>query len=224
MKAHTSFPKLARLFMLLALALCASAGAMPVLAQQQGRCAPPVVQASSAETNMFSEEQETFLGEAVAERIQKDYRIIEDAELTNYLARLGEHLPFARTGSLLVETGKGSFRLRSLISAGDWLVIADTLNRVQVYSLKTGEQKGRVFGNNATVSVQRGLLCVENERGKLAIYDLGTMEKRDELVFSNPVSLASFSDDGARLFVLTSNQTAYVIDVSALASQSAASK
>ena len=142
----------------------------------------------------------------------------------DYLIEMLDAQTGTRTGALLVETGKGSFRLRSMLSASDWVVIADTLNRVQVYSLKSGEQKGKVFGNHATVSTQRGLLCVENERGKLAIYDLGTMEKRDELIFSNPVSLASFSEDGARLFVLTSNQTAYVIDVSALGGQPTASK
>jgi hypothetical protein len=46
---------------------------------------------------------------------------------------------------------------------------------------------GRAFGGYATVSLANHLLCVENEIGKLAIYDLNTMEKRDEYVFSNPI-------------------------------------
>ena len=55
------------------------------------------------------------------------------------------------------------------------------------------------------------LLSVENERGQLTIYDLGSMAKRSQYTFSTPVSMARFSPDGKRLFVLTSNQTAYVL-------------
>ena len=57
-------------------------------------------------------------------------------------------------------------------------------------------------------------MCVENERGKLAVYDLASLEKRDEFTFTHPVSLTSFSQDGKRLFVLTANQAVYVLDVS----------
>jgi hypothetical protein len=63
------------------------------------------------------------------------------------------------------------------------------------------------------------LLCVENETGKLAVYDLETMEMRDEFTFSSPISMLRFSQDGRRLFVLTASQTAYVLDVSAIAKQ-----
>jgi WD40 repeat protein len=114
-------------------------------------------------------------------------------------------------GRLLIETGKGSFRLSHVYATGDWVVVADTQNRVLLYSLKSGQLKGRVFGGYATISPVNNLLCVENESGKLALYDINTMEKRDELVFSSPVSLVRFSSDGKLLFVLTSNQTAYTL-------------
>jgi len=132
-------------------------------------------------------------------------------------------------GKLLVETGKGSFRIANAFAAGDYVVIADTQNRVLVFSLSTGELKGRVFGSRAVVGgvggksggqsagqsggQSSGLICVENERGKLAIYDLASLEKRDEFTFTHPVSLTSFSQDGKRLFVLTANQAVYVLDV-----------
>ena len=128
----------------------------------------------------------------------------------------------APLGKLLIETGKGSFRLSTVFAAGDWVIISDTRNRVLVYSLKTGELKGRVFGNFATVSPVAGLLCVENESGQLTVYSLETMEKRDQFTFSSPVSLIRFSKDGRRLFVLTSNQVAYTLDVSSLVSPSTA--
>jgi hypothetical protein len=95
---------------------------------------------------------------------------------------------------------------------------------VLVYSLKTGELKGRVFGGYATVAPAGNLLCVENESGKLAVYDLNTMEKRDEFIFSSPVSLVRFSRDGRQLFVLTSNQTAYLLDTAVLANAASAVK
>jgi len=127
-----------------------------------------------------------------------------------------------KLGTLLVETGKGSFRLANVFAAGDWVIVTDTRNRVLTYSLTSGAQLGRFFGGFATVSLTTNLLCVENEIGKLAIYDLKTTEKRDEFVFSSPIAMLRFSADGRKLFVLTSNQTAYLVDVSSLANSVAA--
>ena len=117
-------------------------------------------------------------------------------------------------GSLLVETGKGSFRIADAFAAGDWLVVADTSNRVLLYSVSTGEQKGKFFGRAPAVSKAAGLLAVETERGQLTVYDLASGERRDQFTFGGPVSLAHFSADGRRLFVLTADQTAYVLDLS----------
>lgn len=141
----------------------------------------------------------------------------------DYLVEILDAKDGARKGSLLIETGKGSFRLKHIYASGDRVVVTDNLNRVLVYSLATGEQKGRAFGNYAAVSDALSLMCVENERGKIAVYDLSTMERRDELVFSNPVSMLRFSEDGRRLLVLTSNQAVYVLDAAALAGARAAS-
>lgn len=141
----------------------------------------------------------------------------------DYLVEILDAKDGSRKGSLLIETGKGSFRLKNIYAAGDRVVVTDNLNRVLVYSLATGEQKGRAFGNYAAISEALSLMCVENERGKIAVYDLSTMEKRDELVFSHPISMLRFSADGKRLLVLTSNQTVYVLDAAALARANAAS-
>jgi WD40 repeat protein len=119
-------------------------------------------------------------------------------------------------GKLLIETGKGSFRLTNVFAAGDWAIVSDTQNRILIYSLKTGELSGRVFGADATVSLTNKLLCVENEAGKLAVYDLETLTKRDEFVFSSPISMLRFSADGRRLFVLTDNQSIYFFNAATL--------
>ena len=119
-------------------------------------------------------------------------------------------------GKLLIETGKASFRVAGIFAAGDSVIVRDNQNRVLVYSIKTGEQKGRVFGSYATVSTVSRLLCVENETGKIAVYDLESMEKLDEFSFSSPISMMRFSQEGQRLFVLTASQTVYILDVSSL--------
>jgi WD40 repeat protein len=163
----------------------------------------------------------------VASKYARD-EIKSDSELTKRLAAMKEkegdyflQVLDAKTGAtkgkLLVETGKGSFRIANVFAAGDYVVIADTQNRVLIYSLSTGEQKGRVFGSRAVIGgvsgKSAGLICVENERGKLTIYDLASLEKSDEFTFSHPVSLVTFSQDGKRLFVLTANQAVYLLNV-----------
>jgi hypothetical protein len=135
----------------------------------------------------------------------------------DYLLEAVEARSGKTLGRLLIETGKGSFHIERAYTVGDHVVIVDSSNRVQVYSLASGEQKGRVFGRNATVSSAGKLLCVENETGQLAVYDLERMEKRDQFVFSHPVTLARFSADGKRLFVLTNDQTTYLLDMTAVA-------
>ncbi len=135
----------------------------------------------------------------------------------DYFVKIVDAQSGNEVGKLLVETGKGSFRVSNIFAAGDSVIVTDTQNRVLVYSLKTGEQKGRVFGAYATVAPASKLLCVENESGKLALYDLATMEKRDEFIFTSPISMLRFSQDGKRLFVLTVAQTVYILDVSPIA-------
>lgn len=120
------------------------------------------------------------------------------------------------TGRLLVDTGKGSFRIKSATAVQDWVLVADTENRIHLYSLSTGAEKGVVFGNSAVVSDAAEILAVENEPGQIDVYHLPTLEKGAPLVFPSPVSAATFSVDGKRLFVLTANQMAYVLDTAPL--------
>ncbi|HEX8150832.1 MAG TPA: M48 family metalloprotease [Pyrinomonadaceae bacterium] len=153
-----------------------------------------------------------------------------DPRLKERLAAMGEkegdyfiQTVEAKTGkpvsTLLVETGKGSFRIDDMFAAGDWLVVSDTSKRVLLYSLATGEQKGKFFGRAPAVSKEAGLLSVETGRGELTLFDLATGERRDRFDFAAPVSLAHFSDDGKRLLVLTADQTVYLLDLTAKVSQ-----
>jgi WD40 repeat protein len=118
-------------------------------------------------------------------------------------------------GGVVVNTNKISFRVADIFAARGNLVVGDSDNRILVYSLSSGEQIAKAFGHRAEVSATSGLVALENETGQILIYDLTTMEKRDEFRFASPVSSKQFSADGKKLFVLTASQEAYVIDLDA---------
>jgi WD40 repeat protein len=114
---------------------------------------------------------------------------------------------------LLLETGKGSFRPVDMFTTADWVVVSDSIGRVLIYSLATGDLKGHAFGSAPVVGARSNLLAVEGGAGKLLLYDLTTMERRNAYTFADGITMKSFSPDGKRLFVLTTAQTAYVLDV-----------
>jgi WD40 repeat protein len=114
---------------------------------------------------------------------------------------------------LFVETNKGSFSLTDVFSAGDWLALGDDGNRLHIYNLKTGEAVGSVFGGSANGAATPELFATANAPGQLAVYDFATLKRRDEFAFAHDISFARFSADGKRLFVLTNDQVAYVLDI-----------
>jgi len=114
-------------------------------------------------------------------------------------------------GASIVRSGKGAFRIRNAESAGDWLVVSDSTNRLLVYSVKSGEQTGILFGRRPVLSGSASLLAAENERGQLSLYDLTTLARLEQYVFTSPIAYSYFAADDRRLFVLTGNQTVYFI-------------
>lgn len=79
--------------LVLTIALCS------LIAQGQTArpCQPPAPLIVPREKNIFTEQQEADLGDAIAEHIQRNYRLLEDDEITGYLKRIGQrivkHLP-----------------------------------------------------------------------------------------------------------------------------------
>ena len=116
-------------------------------------------------------------------------------------------------GGTVVRTGKFSFRPEHQEAAGDWLVVTDNRNRVLLYSISTGEQKAKWFGYRPQISRNGDRLCLANGRGKLAVYDLRTLKQTKEFLFADRVSADLFSEDGKRLFVLTNDQTSFILEV-----------
>ena len=82
-----------------------------------------------------------------------------------------------------------------------------------MHSLSTGQQLGRVFGVYATVTAPGKLLAVENAAGQVTIYDLPSMQKRDEIAFGGEVVYQRFTPDGKLLLVVTDDHLARLIDV-----------
>lgn len=120
-------------------------------------------------------------------------------------------------GQMVLDTGKWSFHINDAYGAGGFVVVSDNRNRTLVYSLSSGQQIASYFGNHSLLSLPANLLSIENEPGVVDIYRIGKEQKTSELTFSSPVALQKFSADGARLFVLTENQTEYVFDSATLA-------
>ena len=125
---------------------------------------------------------------------------------------------FARTtkGTLLVETGKGSFDIESGYSEGNWLVLHDSHNRVLAFSITDGELRHRFFGAHAAINPATSQVIVENNPGELTLYDLTSGERQGKLVFRSAAAFVRFSLDGKKLFVLSDDQIAHVFDLEKL--------
>jgi WD40 repeat protein len=119
-------------------------------------------------------------------------------------------------GQLLIDTGKGSFKVTATFAEGDWVLVADNENRTRAYSLSTGEQKAIFFGAKSALSTAAGIAVVENQNGQLDVYDLTSFDKRTQLSFPHNISACAFSADGKHLFILTANQIAYIFDTQVL--------
>jgi len=114
-------------------------------------------------------------------------------------------------GGLLVNTGAGSFEVNSAWADGDSLLLQDNRDRVIVYSLSTGKESGKQTGHLVTFSNGAGAFCLQRVPGRLEIYSLSAVEKTDEFAFSSQVAMATFTSE-KKLFVLTGDQTGYLLE------------
>lgn len=140
----------------------------------------------------------------------------------DYLLEVVDAFAGKPVGTLLLETGKGSFYFTFGFSAGDLVVLHDSENRVLVYSIKDGTLLQRFFGSDSAVNIGRNLIVVENYPGELTCYNLITGDIEARLTFGTETSFSRFSSDGKKLFVLTGNQIAYAFDVDKLPNKATA--
>jgi hypothetical protein len=114
-------------------------------------------------------------------------------------------------GSLVIETTKFSFDVDSAHAAGDLMFIGDSAKRTQVYSMKTGEQKGKLIGHVITASNTGDRVLLENEDGVADLYDTATLQPVAHFTFPSRICVASFAADGS-LMVLTADQAVYQVN------------
>lgn len=117
----------------------------------------------------------------------------------------------------LLETGQGSFGVQGITVAGDYLVVDDDENRQLIYSVSKGTLIRRIFGSKGTFSDQNGLIAVENTEGRISVIDIATGREIGQIVLKKGIATMTFSPDGKRLFLLTRDQIAYILDASKLA-------
>jgi WD40 repeat protein len=112
-------------------------------------------------------------------------------------------------GTVLVDTGKFSFRVKWAETFGDTVLVADSLNRTLVYSLKSGQQKGKVPGYVWATTAKGDRMLVEMGHGVVDLYDTSTLQPLAHYSFPSRLSDAGFTGDGSTLMVLTADQTVY---------------
>jgi WD40 repeat protein len=155
-------------------------------------------------------------------RLKEDAAVAARAkELGNkdddYLMEIVDAFTGKTIGTMLLETGKGSFDIEFGFSEGNWLVLRDTNNRILAYSVKDGELRHRFFGAFAAVNPVKNQIVVENHPGELTFYDLDTGDSQARLNFGNRTVFIRYTLDGKKLFVLSGEQTAYAFEVDRLA-------
>ena len=123
-------------------------------------------------------------------------------------------------GKLLVKTNKFSFWVQSASVDGDWISLQVSGDRVLIYSLASGKEVGHVFGHAAVLSGAAGEYAVTASDGEVYVYGLSDSQLRRRYKFPVSIAFKKFSEDGKRLFVLTRDQTVYVLDLNSTREQS----
>jgi WD40 repeat protein len=132
---------------------------------------------------------------------------------TSYLLQAFEPRTGKLLGSVLVDTGKLSFRVSAGFTAGDKMFVTDTNNRTLLYSIKTGAQQGALIGQPVAASSNGDRVLVQNESGVADLYDTATLQSAVHFSFPARIVDADFAGDGS-LYVLTADQNVYQLNMS----------
>jgi hypothetical protein len=117
-------------------------------------------------------------------------------------------------GSIFVDTGNYSFLGTVATTAGDTVLLYDTHNRTLVYSLSSGQQKGKVLGRFRALSAGGDQMLIETEAGVAELYSTSSLQSLEKYTFPSRITHAEFVASG-RLMVLAADQTIYEIKVPA---------
>lgn len=117
-------------------------------------------------------------------------------------------------GSIFVDTANYSFFGNGAITSGDTVLLYDTHNRTLVYSLSSGQQRGKVVGRFRALSAGGDQMLIENEAGAAELYSTSTLQSLEKYTFPSRITHAEFVASG-RLMILAADQTIYEIKVPA---------
>jgi hypothetical protein len=152
---------------------------------------------------------------AAAERNSTVNLIYKNAKLTDqdsFFEALDARTGMS-VGGILVQVGSRAVSFDSAFSVADTMVLVKDGVRVSLYSLTDGKLKARLVGVGPSVSAESKLLALDLGSGHLAIYDSNSGAKLDQQDFPDEIAYTHFSSDGKRLFVLTKQQAAIILDV-----------
>jgi WD40 repeat protein len=158
--------------------------------------------------------REAMSGDAV---LQERGRELEGGDAFVEVIDLASGAP---VGRLFIDTNDDEGKVRSITSTGSTVVVGDADNQLMVYSLSTGDRIGSVFGTVGLVSERTGVLCVQNDRRVLDVYDLKSLERLNRVPLPATLRLIRFDSSGQRLMALTTDQRVYLFDVAAVAAAS----
>ncbi len=138
---------------------------------------------------------------------------ISDRE-SSYLLEFCDTETGAIQGHILIDTGNGSFRIRSASLSGDTVVLTDNLGRTLLYSMSDGTQQAHFFGLHPVLVPGANLLLLRNDQDELDLIDIKSGQKKDHFAFPSPVAATVVTATGSKVLVLTSDQTVYWINLS----------
>jgi len=155
----------------------------------------------------------------IKDAVKDDPRLREqlasmDAKKDSYLIQSLDSATGRPLGAVLVDTGKLSFKVERAISASDTVVVDDSINRVLVYSLKSGQQNGKVFGRFRAVSRAGDKMLVENGSGVVDIYETASIKSLTHLTFPARIIHAEFAGDDKSVLILSADQHVYRVSSS----------
>jgi hypothetical protein len=122
-------------------------------------------------------------------------------------------------GTMLLETGKGSFDIGKGRSERDWLALRDSRGRVLVYSIKEGDLLHRFFGDNTAMDPRNNRIAVENFPGEITLYNLDTGDRQATFVINGSATFVRFNLEGNKLFILSDAQSVYAFDLNKIAAK-----
>ncbi len=173
-------------------------------------------------------------GNSLTLLFESHYSVKAEAKANSELKRLLESMPDKESvnlievihpesgellGAMIMDTGATSIIPRAAISAGNTVLMYDTINRTHVYSLDSGHERGKILGRFRAISPRGDRMLVENEKGECDLYDTASLKPLQHFTFPTRLVRADFTSDGT-LQVLAADQTIYQFRASEMAQDS----